>query len=103
MTEALITGRRAVRGECARQIAPADRHRLAGLLINALTESTSRTGNRHTGYQPTTLAISSRPGIYSANLVLLILVLRPSVTASELFPGSDDPAGALPPPQPMTC
>ena len=84
---------RFVRGECARQIAAADRHRLAGLLIAVLTESTSRTASRHAGYQPGTLAISSRHGIYSANLVLLILVLRPSVTASELFPGSDDPAG----------
>jgi CheY-like chemotaxis protein len=84
---------RFVRGECARQIAPADRHRLAGLLIGVLTESTSRTGNRHAGYQPTTTAISSRHGIYSANLVLLILVLSPSVTAGQLFPGSDDPAG----------
>jgi hypothetical protein len=58
-------------------------HRLAGLIISVLAESTSRTANRHAGYQPAALAISSRHGIYSANLVLFILVLSPSVTASE--------------------
>ena len=82
---------RFVRGACARQIALADRHRLAGLLINVLTESASRTEHRHADYRPTALATSSRHGIYSANLVLLILVLQEDVTASELFPGSEDP------------
>jgi hypothetical protein len=85
---------RFVRGAAARQIAPQDRQRLAGLLINVLTESTSRIANRHADYHPTALAISSRHGIYSANLVLLVLVLKQSATAGELFPGSDDPVGA---------
>lgn len=83
-----------VREAYARHVAPADRPRLAGLLINVLTDSTSRTEHRHASYRPTALAISSRHGIYSANLVLLILALRESVTASELFPGSEDPPGA---------
>lgn len=83
---------RFVRGACARQIAPADRHRLAGLLIDVLTESTFRTEHRHADYQPAALATSSRHGIYSANLVLLILAVKEIVTASELFPGSEDPA-----------
>jgi hypothetical protein len=84
---------RFVRGSCARHVAPSDRHRLAGLLVNVLTESTSRTDHHHASYRPTGLAISSRHGIYSANLVLLILALRESVTASELFPESVDPPG----------
>ena len=83
---------RFVRGASTRQILPADRRRLAGLLIEVLTQSTSRTEDRHAGYRPATLATSSRHGIYSANLVLLILALKDAVTASELFPGSDNPS-----------
>jgi hypothetical protein len=85
---------RFVRGSCARHVTPDNQHRLAGLLVNVLTESTSRTEHRHAGYRPAALAISSRHGIYSANLVLLILALREGVKASELFPRSADPPGA---------
>ena len=82
---------RFVRGACARQIPPADRNRLAGLLIDALSQSgTSRAEDRYAGYRPVALSTPSRHGIYSANLVLLILVLKDVVTSSELFAGSDN-------------
>jgi hypothetical protein len=85
---------RFVRGACARQIPPADRPRLAGLLIDVLTQSTSRTEDRYAGYRPAALATSSRHGIYGANLVLLVLALKEPVTASELFPWAEDAAWA---------
>ena len=83
---------RFVQGSCARQIASADRHRLAGLLIKVLEDSAFRTEHHHAAYRPTPLAVSSRHGIYSANLVLLIVTLKEQITASELFPGFTDPA-----------
>jgi hypothetical protein len=85
---------RFVRGTCTRQVRAADRAPLAGLLTDVLAQSASRTEDRHPGYRPAALATSSRHGIYGANLVLLILALNDPVSASELFPGEDDPARA---------
>jgi hypothetical protein len=85
---------RFVRGVCARRMPQAERRRLADLLVRLLADSAARTEHRHAGYRPAAIAVSSRHGIYSANLVLLILVLVPTVTASELFRGVPNPVDA---------
>ncbi len=85
---------RHVRGICARQIAGTAQRQLSELLVSVLTDSRARTEHRYPGYEPAPLPTAARHGIYSANLVLLILSLTPSVPASRLFPHSPDPAGA---------
>lgn len=82
---------RFVRARCSRHVPAVHRPLLVELLISVLAESTMRTSHRYSGYQPAELAVSSRHGIYGANLVLLILALADRVTASSLFPGSLDP------------
>ncbi len=83
---------RFIQGTCARHVPVADRRQLAELLITVMTDSAMRTDHRYAGYQPAERAVSSRHGVYSANLVLLVLVLTDRMTTSELFPGSHDPA-----------
>jgi hypothetical protein len=85
---------RFVVGVCGRQVTAADRRPLAGLLVNVLAGNAARTGHRYATYHPAALPVSSRHSIYSANVVLLILVLMGGASASELFPASGDPAGA---------
>lgn len=70
---------------CDQQVPPADRAALAGLLIDVFAASETRSDHRYSGYRPARLATSSRHGIYSANLVLLILALEPAVSAARLF------------------
>lgn len=84
---------RFVRGCAARQVAAVDHQRLGGLLIEVLDDSAGRIEHRHAGYRPATIKVSSRHGRYGANLVLLILVFTPVITASRLFRDSPDPAG----------
>ena len=84
---------RFVAGACRREVAPADRPRLARLLIGVLDDSRRRTGHRHEDYAPAPRATAGRHAIYSANLVLLILAVGGRVTGSQLFPGARDPAG----------
>jgi hypothetical protein len=84
---------RFVAGGCLREVAPADRPGLAGLLIGVLDDSRRRTGHRHEDYAPAPRATAARHAIYSANLVLLILAVAGPVTGSQLFPGARDPAG----------
>jgi hypothetical protein len=84
---------RFVDGSCLRAVAAADRTQLAERLISVLANSCRRTGHRHEDYAPAPLATAARHGIYSANLVLLILILTGTVSGSRLFPGTPDPAG----------
>jgi hypothetical protein len=84
---------RFVKTLCRRQVLDAHRGRLADLLIGVLADSEVRAEHRYHGYRPTRLATSSRHGIYSANLVLLVLALEPAVSAARIFPSSDDPPG----------
>ena len=85
---------RYVRGICARQVAEADRRQLAELLVGVLADSQARTEHRYPSYVPAPVSTASRHGIYSANLVLLILALASEMTASELFPEAKDPSGS---------
>jgi hypothetical protein len=84
---------RFVAGCCDRMVAAADRSRLTDVLISVLADAQGRTTHKHDTYAPVPLATAVRHGTYSANLVLLILSLSPSVTASRLFRGARDPAG----------
>jgi hypothetical protein len=84
---------RFVVGCCERDVAVAGQSRLTDVLIGVLADSRQRTGHKHADYTPAALPTAARHGIYSANLVLLILSLNPSVTASRLFGGGRDPAG----------
>jgi hypothetical protein len=85
-------------GCCDRAVPEADRAPLTNLLVSVLDDSQRRTGHRHDGYAPAPLPTAARHGIYSANVVLLILTVasleppRP-VTASQLFPGAADAPG----------
>ncbi len=86
---------RFVQGIAARQISnERQRQRLADLLIKVHARNADRDSDRYASYRPAPLAVASRHGIYSANLVLLIATLAGHVTASQLFPGADDPPGA---------
>ena len=61
-----------------------------GAVLGQVTE------HRYNAYRPAPLPTSSRHGVYSANLVILILALEPTVSASRLFPGSNaysEPSG----------
>jgi len=84
---------RHVRGNCTRQLAEPDQRQLAELLVGVLADSQARTEHRYGGYGPAPLPTAARHGIYSANLVLLILALTPSMPASKLFPEWTDPSG----------
>ena len=80
---------RFVKSICQRQVPETDRRRLAELLIDILGASENRTEHRYSAYRPAPLPISSRHGVYSANLVLLILALEPAVSAARLFRASN--------------
>jgi len=87
---------RFVKSICQRQVPDTDRRMLADLLIDVLGASENRTEYRYNAYHPAPLPTSSRHGIYSANLVLLILALEPAVSAARLFRASNvynDPPG----------
>ncbi|GFH37436.1 NACHT domain-containing protein [Streptomyces pacificus] len=69
-----------------------ERQRLTLLLTRLLYEQSNRADDPFRGYRPRRLRTSSRHGIYGANLTLVVLLLTGGTTASELFPGSEDPA-----------
>ncbi|MGW1596372.1 NACHT domain-containing protein [Streptomyces sp. NPDC002343] len=83
-----------------RRIPDAERDRLAGLLITVLHQHGQRTHEPHRAYRPARspaapgLRTSARHGVYGANLVLVILLLKGRVTATELFPAWKERAGA---------
>lgn len=87
---------RFLRNTCQRQVPEADRHRLAGLLIEVFAAAENRTEHHYSAYRPAPVPTASRHGIYGANLVLLMLSLEPAVTAARLFGASqlyNDPPG----------
>ncbi|WP_190113284.1 NACHT domain-containing protein [Streptomyces cinnamoneus] len=75
------------------QLEDAGRTALKGLLIRVLSQCEERTEHRYADYRPARPVTSSRHGVYSANLFLLLLFLSGGITTSELFPESDDPPG----------
>ncbi|MFD7234920.1 NACHT domain-containing protein [Streptomyces syringium] len=83
-----------------RQVPAEERDRLARLLIGVLDEHGQRTHEPHHAYRPTRfptsprLRTSARHGIYGANLVLVILLLKGRVTTGRLFPSWNDHASA---------
>lgn len=87
-------------GSMVRRIPAAERDRLARLLIGVLEQHGQRTQEPHRAYRPTRFPTSPGPrtsarhGIYGANLVLVILLLKGRVTAGELFPSWSDHASA---------
>ena len=68
---------RFVKSICQWQVPETERRKLADLLIDVLGVSENRTEHRYNAYRPAPLPTSSRHGVYSANLVLLILALEP--------------------------
>ncbi|MFF0735962.1 NACHT domain-containing protein [Streptomyces chartreusis] len=76
------------------QLTEADRERLAGLVIRALGERELRADQPYPAYLPQRLRATTRHGIYSANLVMFVLLLTKETTASTLFPAADDPGDA---------
>lgn len=81
-------------GSMVRRIPGDERDRLARLLVRVLEQHGTRTEEPHRAYRPGRLRTSSRHGVYGANLVLVILLLKGRVTAAELFPSSADHASA---------
>ncbi|CAL9332917.1 hypothetical protein SUDANB176_00105 [Streptomyces sp. enrichment culture] len=85
-------------GSMVNRIPAAERDRLARLLIGVLEQHGQRTHEPHHTYRPTRfpaspqLRTSARHGIYGANLILVILLLKGRVTTSELFPSWHDHA-----------
>ena len=84
---------RFVRGCVDRIAQDGNRETLRRLLITALAQSDHRFDDRYPDYRPAPQPLASRHGVYSANLVLLVLIFGGTVTATELFPDSLDPAG----------
>ncbi len=75
------------------RIPSAERERLAELLLALRPAAAFRTTHEYADYGPdSTRTTASRHGVYEANLVLLLIALTGGVTASQLFPESDDPA-----------
>ncbi|MGW2230656.1 NACHT domain-containing protein [Streptomyces formicae] len=76
------------------QLPMEERRRLADLVVRVLGERELRAEQPHGAYLPRRIRTASRHGIYSANLVLLALLLTGGTTASALFPSSSDPGSA---------
>ncbi|MER6912100.1 hypothetical protein ABT354_10545 [Streptomyces sp. NPDC000594] len=71
-----------------------DRDRLGELLRTVLAAHGHRTEHRFAGYRPAVRTTSARHGLYSANVLILTVLMTGGVRASELFPGEEDPATA---------
>ncbi|GGZ33603.1 hypothetical protein GCM10010387_29730 [Streptomyces inusitatus] len=67
-------------------IAPDARHRLGELLLVVMADHHNRTEHHYTGYRPGVRATAARHGVYSANLLILTLLVTGGVRASRLFP-----------------
>ena len=74
----------------------ADRERLGELLVTVMEDARERGAHQYGDYRPIRRATAARHGKYEANLMLLTVLLRGSVTASQLFPDAADPAGIWP-------
>ncbi|MBT2507900.1 hypothetical protein J7I98_18835 [Streptomyces sp. ISL-98] len=75
------------------RIAPEDRERLGELLVTVMADHRNRTEHRFAEYRPTVRATSSRHGLYGANLMMLTVLVRDGVKASEVFPGDANAPG----------
>ncbi|MBT2401397.1 NACHT domain-containing NTPase [Streptomyces sp. ISL-100] len=80
-------------GARIRHLAPQDRERLGELLVTVMADHRNRTEHRFAEYRPTVRATSSRHGVYGANLMMLTVLVRDGVKASEVFPGDANAAG----------
>lgn len=76
------------------QLSADERRRLADLVVRVLGERELRADQPHGAYLPRRIRAASRHGIYSANLVVLALLLTGGTTAGALFPSSSDPGSA---------
>ncbi|EST36701.1 hypothetical protein M878_00985 [Streptomyces roseochromogenus subsp. oscitans DS 12.976] len=71
-----------------------DRERLSRLVVRVLGERELRADQPYPAYLPQRMRATARQGIYSANLVMFVLLLTGETTASALFPTEDDPGDA---------
>ncbi|GIJ52780.1 hypothetical protein Vau01_002960 [Virgisporangium aurantiacum] len=85
---------RFVRGCAARMIDADERQRLAGVLLDLFGASQFRAEHRLAAYEPVARPVFVRHGMYSLNLLLLLLALRPVVHAGDLFRTDADPGDA---------
>jgi NACHT N-terminal Helical domain 7/ATPase family associated with various cellular activities (AAA) len=74
----------------AADLADAPRHHLAHLLIRlGRTAGLPRAGRAFEDYQPRQLTVSARHAAYSANILLLAVVVQGSLRASDMFQAPD--------------
>lgn len=85
---------RFVRGCATSMLADAERVSLAQVLRALFVDSAFRAEHRLAAYEPVARPVYARHGLYSMNLLLLILCLEPAVQASDLFRDDPDPGGA---------
>ncbi|SOE07103.1 hypothetical protein SAMN06272765_7985 [Streptomyces sp. Ag109_G2-15] len=76
------------------QLPEDDRERLSRLVIRVLGERELRADQPYPAYLPQRMRATVRQGIYSANLVMFVLLLTGETTVSSLFPTQDDPGDA---------
>ncbi|MFJ8826925.1 NACHT domain-containing protein [Streptomyces sp. NPDC102467] len=77
--------------ELTQRMPAAERDRLASRLVEVLRVHGARTTDQYPAYRPAALRTAARHGLYGANLVLMIVVLRGRTSAAELFPEAADP------------
>ncbi|MFI0977146.1 NACHT domain-containing protein [Streptomyces sp. NPDC021093] len=77
-------------------LAPQRRERLGDLLIGVMDDAHYRVEHKYADYRPIPRATAARHGKYQANLLMLTVLVTGGVTASELFPATNDPAGIWP-------
>ncbi|MEU9603457.1 hypothetical protein [Streptomyces sp. NPDC048057] len=95
LSYATLASRQILRFATARiELLPAqERERLVELLLTVLADHRNRTEHAYADYRPEVRATSSRHGLYSANVILLAVLVSPEpLRASRLFPGADKPA-----------
>ncbi|MDX2592707.1 hypothetical protein PV343_10605 [Streptomyces sp. WI03-4A] len=81
---------------CVGRLSPEERHRLADLVVRVHWERGRQRRDKqpYPAYCPRLIRVSARHGIYSANLVMLVVLLTGATTAGTLFPTEDDPGDA---------
>ncbi|GAA1510798.1 hypothetical protein GCM10009730_14110 [Streptomyces albidochromogenes] len=80
-------------GARIQRIPAEERERLGELLITVMADHRNRIEHRFPEYRPRARGTSSRHGLYSANMLMLTLLVTGGVKASELFPLETNPAG----------
>ncbi|WP_433544851.1 NACHT domain-containing protein [Streptomyces sp. CA-294286] len=95
LSYSLLASRQMLRFVEARlaRLPEADRQRLADLLVTVMEDARERGAHQYADYRPIRRATAARHGKYEANLILMTVLLRGSVTTSRLFPEAADPAG----------